>query len=380
MTRSLATVGLLSIGIGALAVACSEGDFEPNGSEGQELRKCGSPRRPCDAGIDAPAMEDAGAASDSGASGATDGAASDAAASGEGAPAPPPPPAPGKIWQLVFAEEFNGTGYDPTKLTPCFDWNFGDCTASFNQGRERYLPGQVRVGDGTARLVAEPLSPPYASDACYQGQCTYKAGLLSTARPSAANGSSYLFPFTYGYLESRMKFPAVKGLFTAFWMLPTDPTYDYRSEIDIVEILGYDPTTIWMHYHYADRSSSYRVNSGVGDNGACPVKDYSKDFVRFGIDWEPTHLAWYIDGIKCGQYDGSLATVESGPMQLILHMMVDNSWERSWGQTLDSLTTVGSRSTTSASTSRSRLSACSHGAVRLRHSGLMWRIPFASSR
>ena len=27
-------------------------------------------------------------------------------------------------------------------------------------------------------------------------------------------------------------------------------------------------------------------------------------------------------------------------MQLILHMMVDNSWERSWGQTLDSLATT----------------------------------------
>ena len=89
-----------------------------------------------------------------------------------------------------------------TKLTPCFDWNYGDCTASFNTGKERYLPSQVRVSNGTAKLVAEPLSPPYANSACYQGQCTYKAGLVSTARPRADNGSPYLFPFTYGYVES----------------------------------------------------------------------------------------------------------------------------------------------------------------------------------
>jgi hypothetical protein len=278
-----------------------------------------------------------------GAATAGSGGAATGGAGGTGGTAVSPPPAPtatGKHWDLVFAEEFNGASYDPTKLTPCFDWNSGDCTASFNSGRERYMPSQVQVSGGTAKLIAEPLSPPYASSACYQGQCTYKAGLLSTARPNAGNGSSYLFPFTYGYVESRMKFPAVKGMFTAFWMLPTDPTYNYRSEIDIVEILGYDPTTIWMHYHYNDRSQSYSPNSGIGDNGACAVKDYSRDFVRFGVDWEPTSVAFYIDGVKCGEYTGTTSTVESGPMQLILHMMVDNSWERDWSETLDSLTTV----------------------------------------
>ena len=50
-----------------------------------------------------------------------------------------------------------------TKLTPCFDWNFGACTASFNTGKERYLPSQMQISNGTAKLVAEPLAPSYAS-------------------------------------------------------------------------------------------------------------------------------------------------------------------------------------------------------------------------
>ena len=131
---------------------------------------------------------------------------------------------------------------EPATLSPCFDWNYGACTASFNTGKERYLASQVQVSNGTAKLVAEPLTPPYASSACYQGQCTYKAGLVSTARPRADNGSPYLFPFTYGYVESRMKFPGTAGFFTAFWMLPTNPSYTYNTEIDIVEILGAIPT------------------------------------------------------------------------------------------------------------------------------------------
>ena len=42
---------------------------------------------------------------------------------------PPPPVAAtaGKQWRVTYAEEFNGTSLDTTKLTPCFDWNYGAC-------------------------------------------------------------------------------------------------------------------------------------------------------------------------------------------------------------------------------------------------------------
>jgi glycosyl hydrolase family 16 len=255
-------------------------------------------------------------------------------------PLPPAPVASGKQWAVTYSEEFNGTTLDPTKLTPCFDWNYGACTASFNAGKERYLPSQVQLSNGTAKLVAEPLSPPYANGSCYQGQCTYKAGLVSTARPRADNGSAYLFAFTYGYVESRMKFPGTAGFFTAFWMVPADPSFNYRTEIDIVEILGGFPETVWMHYHYNNRSSSHRVNAGTGNNGACQARNYSTDWVRFGLDWQPTHIAWYIDGVKCGQFNGNATTIENGPMQLLLHMMIDHQWQRDWGSVLSSQTLV----------------------------------------
>jgi beta-glucanase (GH16 family) len=254
-------------------------------------------------------------------------------------PPPPPPPtttdvpapvAPGKQWSLVFSEEFDGASYDKAKLTPCFDWNWGACTSTFNTGREHYDPGQILVEGGVARMLITPRSSSYADGACQNGQCTYNAGLLSTARKLASD-SNYLYTFTYGYVEARIKFPAQRGFFTAFWMLPADPSYSYRSEIDIVEILGDDPTTMFMTYHYNDRSSSHGVNNGKFNNGACPVKDYSKEYTRFGVDWQPDHVAWYIDGIKCGEFKGNTTTVESGPMQVILNNMVDMSWQRSWG-------------------------------------------------
>jgi len=245
--------------------------------------------------------------------------------------APPAPAAPGKAWHVVFSEEFNGNDYDHTKLTSCFDWNFGQCTSSFNHGKETYKPEQVRVSDGTAKLVAEPLSPPQPEEACYEGNCTYKAGLLSTARPRADNGSQYLFPFTYGYVETRIKYPAVPGFFTAFWMLPTDPNFEYRSEIDIAEILGGYPENIYQTYHYDNRNQSHHVNDELKNNGACPMSDYSKDWATFGVDWQPDHIAWYINGVKCGEFTDA-ARIEDGPMQIILNTMIDNDWERDWAK------------------------------------------------
>jgi hypothetical protein len=243
--------------------------------------------------------------------------------------APPATAATGKHWTVSFDEEFNGTGYDHSKLSPCFDWNTGSCTSTFNDGREHYQPSQVVVSSGSAKLIAAPLSPALSDHACQNGSCTYKAGLLSTARPTAS-ASKYLYTFTYGYVESAFKFPATQGFFTAFWMLPADPSYNYRSEIDILEELGDDPTTMYMTYHFNGRGQSYTPNKGKGNNGACAVKNYSTEFVRMGVDWEPDHVAWYIDGHKCGQFSGDSSQIENGPMQLILHMMVDNTWQRSW--------------------------------------------------
>jgi len=253
-------------------------------------------------------------------------------------PEPPAPAAPGKTWRVVLSEEFNGKDYDHTKLSPCFDWNSGGCTSSFNKGKETYKPEQVRVSDGTAKLVAEPQWPTETDPLCYQDKCTYKAGLLSTARPNVHDGQ-YPFPFTYGYVESRLKFPAIPGFFTAFWMLPTDPSYEYRSEIDILEILGGSPENVNMTYAYDDRNQAYKVNRGPNDNGACPVRDYSQDWVRFGVDWQPDHIAWYVNGVKCGEFTDA-AKIENGPMQLILNLAVDNNWERDVGSVLTDQTLI----------------------------------------
>ena len=341
---SAGTAGTTGGGAGSAGVGGSGGaaGASRDGSAGTAPRDVASDGIARDVAADA-----VGGAAGSGGSGSTaDAGDGGACAAGEVGtppncfPPPPVPPGTGRKWTVTFSEEFNGTDYDRKKLSPCFDWNTGGCTNSFNKGREHYDPAQITVSNGTAKLTAAPLVPPLSNTGCFENQCTYKSGLLSTCRPNANAGTAYLYTFTYGYVESRMKFPATQGFFTAFWMLPADPSYAYRSEVDIVEILGDDPRTIFMHYHYNNRSQSHAVNQGKGNNGACAVKDYGTDFHTFGFDWQPDRVAWYIDGTRCSEFTGTTAQIENGPMQIIIDLMVDHKWQQDWMVTLQDTTLV----------------------------------------
>ena len=44
--------------------------------------------------------------------------------------------------------------------------------------------------------------------------------------------------------------------------------------------------------------------------------------------------------MKCGQFNGNSSSIDSGPLQLILHTMIDNQWERDWGSALANRTLV----------------------------------------
>lgn len=252
---------------------------------------------------------------------------------------PPPPPPPGKTWSLKFDVGFDGDRLDTTKLSPCFDWNYDDnCTSTFNKGLEHYLPSQVQLKDGIAHLVAEPLDPPRKDDACENGLCTYKSGLVSTARPNPKS-DKYLYSFRYGYAEARMKLPSTPGMFTAFWMLPTHPDYRYNYEIDILENLAGRPGVIYQTYHYNNRNTSYKVNDIIRDtNGTCPkLQDYASAFHTYGADWQPDHVSFYIDGSECGRFSATDAEqIANEPMQIIVDLMVNTSWEREAGLTLAS--------------------------------------------
>lgn len=246
----------------------------------------------------------------------------------DGDPVPPPAvtaPA-GRTWRLTFADEFDGSAVDRSRWTTCWDWTVSDCSRSATAlgGLERYTPGQVRVRDGVATLVAQRLAKPRRGQ-CYQGRCTHRSGLLTTARPGS--GRPYRYVFRYGYAEARIEVSAAPGLWSTFWLLPrrTDLRGDYTHEIDVLEAAGERAGTTLQTYHYAGRTRQFRARD-------CPPLA-TAGFHTYGVDWRPDSITFYRDGQACGRFSDA-ANIYDKPVQLILELMVYPSTSRSGGLSL----------------------------------------------
>jgi len=123
----------------------------------------------------------------------------------------------------------------------------------------------ARPADGSVR----PLINGYA----------YTSGMLTTLRS---------FSQTYGYFEIRAKLPAGKGVWPAFWLLPADRSWP--PEIDVLEVLGHDPATVYMTVH------SNATGSHTEAQGKITGHDTSSGFHTYGAAWGPETITWYMDG------------------------------------------------------------------------------------
>jgi beta-glucanase (GH16 family) len=126
--------------------------------------------------------------------------------------------------------------------------------------------------------------------------------LTITARQ---NGSSYtsarlktqgLQDFQYGRIDIRAKLPEGQGIWPALWMLGiniTDGGWPQCGEIDIMEMVGHEPSTIHGTAHWG---SSWDVHQYSGEsielsNGQA----FSEQFHLFSIDWQQDEIKWYMD-------------------------------------------------------------------------------------
>ena len=122
---------------------------------------------------------------------------------------------------------------------------------------------------------------------------------------------------TYGYMEMRAKLPQGQGLWPAFWTLPA--AGKWPPEIDAMEYLGNDPTSVHLHYHYATISGA-TTDFGTSFSGP----DYSADFHTFAVNWQPNVIIWYVDGIERNRFVGNYVT--SNPLYLIANFQIGGAW------------------------------------------------------
>jgi beta-glucanase (GH16 family) len=208
-------------------------------------------------------------------------------------PSPTPDNSPTTNATLVFDEEFSGTQLNTSNWATEYRWG-----PTNDPELQYYSPDALELSNGVLRIKADRRS---------MGGMDYTSGMIA---------SYDRFTFTYGYVEIRAKLPAGQGLWPAFWMLLNDN--NKTGEIDVFELLGYQPNTVYLTYHFPD-SSGNSQNEGSSFTGP----NFSQSFHIFGVDWEADKIVWYVDGVE--RYRAT-NNIPNGPMYLIANLAVGGNW------------------------------------------------------
>jgi len=232
------------------------------------------------------------------------------------ATATPPPPNPDPMpvgqtgeWNMVFDDEFNGSSLDTSKWRTCFWWADETCTIESNNEMQLYNPEDVMVGNGVLRLRAQKRDMVAWNGVTYH----YTSGMVMTGGRGGSNPIPPGFSFLYGFAEALVRVPAGQGLWPAFWTLSAD--YSWPPEIDIMEILGDEPSIYHMHYHFV----------GGDDGSTWTGPDFSAGWHVLGVDWSPDAIVWYVDGAEHWRYDIP-ANITNEVSYLLLDLAVGGNW------------------------------------------------------
>lgn len=223
--------------------------------------------------------------------------ASGTAASGAGAT----PPVAGN-WHATYDDEFNGTSLNPVWHTAEV-WDHA--VTVVGQGElEAYDASGVSVSDGQLHLTARKDN---------QYGVPYVSGLVTTGGDQT-NPAQSTFSFQYGYMEVRAKIPAGQGLWPAIWMVASNWS---DGEIDLMEVLAGDPHSAFSTVHHAALNES----QGFAKVGA----DLSASFHTYGVDWEPDHITFYLDGVATATVTEP-SLIPHQPMYPIMNLAVGGAW------------------------------------------------------
>lgn len=182
-------------------------------------------------------------------------------------------------YSLVWSDEFNGTSLDPSI------WNqeIGNGSGGWgNNELESYTGSLKNTFVSNGNLIIEARKETI-------GAFNYTSGRMTTQDKKF---------FKFGRIDIRAKLPVSKGMWPALWMLGKNISsvgWPGCGEIDIMELIGTNPSTIYGTLHWSNAGGSH---ASKGANYPLPAGDYSKEFHVFSIIWALNNISWYVDDQK----------------------------------------------------------------------------------
>jgi beta-glucanase (GH16 family) len=215
-------------------------------------------------------------------------------------------------YKLTYDDEFNGFAASPDGSKGYKTiFPFGDRTLSTNAEQQYYSDASVgvdpfRLENGALTIHAAPGSNPK--------RLPYNSGLITTERT---------FTQTYGYFEMRAKLAKGPGMWSGFWLLPTDKSWP--PEIDVLEAFGAP------NANKEGAPDSIHVNaitkdypSGGGGGWEKVPADVFAGYHTYGVDWKEDTITFYFDGKPVRQV--KTPSDMHKPMFMLANLAVGGKW------------------------------------------------------
>ncbi|MFF7368870.1 RICIN domain-containing protein [Streptomyces tricolor] len=224
--------------------------------------------------------------------------------------------APAAAAVTTFSDTFDGpagAAVDSSK------WTLETGDNVNNHERQYYTSGTKNAAlDGQGHLVITARKENPAGYQCWYGSCQYTSARLNTAGKFTAQ---------YGHVEARMKIPRGQGMWPAFWMLGTPVNWPDSGEIDVMENVGFEPSTV----HGTIHGPGYSGSGGIGAGYTLPNgQAFADAFHTFAVDWAPDSITWSVDGNVYQRRTpadlGGKTWVFNKPFFLILNLAVGGYW------------------------------------------------------
>lgn len=183
-------------------------------------------------------------------------------------------------YSLVWADEFNNNSLDASAWS---HQNGDGCDIGIcgwgNNELEYYTnrPENLFFQDG--KLIIEARKENF-------GTRNYTSSKILTSGKKT---------FKFGRVDIRAKLPIGKGIWPAFWMLPQSSVYGgwpTSGEIDIMEVVGHDPSRTHGTVHFGPGPGSTSVNRSTT---TAPGTLHDK-FHVYSIIWKEDEIQWLLDG------------------------------------------------------------------------------------
>jgi beta-glucanase (GH16 family) len=136
--------------------------------------------------------------------------------------------------------------------------------------------------------------------------------------------------WTYGRIEARIQVPNGRGIWPAFWMLPTDRAYGgwpRSGEIDIMEFVGYIPDSLFGTVH----TEHYNGMLGTQKSASLHSKTLASEFHVYAIEWTKDKIDFLLDGTKFTTFPNRHSGIGAWPFDLPFHLLLNVAVGGNWG-------------------------------------------------